>query len=154
MNISWFLFSPSLSCLFPFFYFAEIKITPGSVSTDDDHLNFIGGEWWQLVMRGWWVVYVRVGCSRSNRIIIQQELNYWPILMNFATILLLWHQIAKKNYFCQSNFQESLKDRKLSNKVVWCNLFEICLKNSTHCRNSVLSNLFLFSELGLSSNLE
>lgn len=25
---------------------AEIKITPGSVSTDDDHLNFIGGEWW------------------------------------------------------------------------------------------------------------
>jgi hypothetical protein len=24
----------------------EIKIQPGSVSTDDDHLNFIGGEWY------------------------------------------------------------------------------------------------------------
>ena len=23
----------------------EIKIHPGRVSTDDDHLNFIGGEW-------------------------------------------------------------------------------------------------------------
>lgn len=34
--------------------FAEIKITPGSVSTDDDHLNFIGGEWWQLMMSGWY----------------------------------------------------------------------------------------------------
>lgn len=34
-------------------FFAEIKITPGSVSTDDDHLNFIGGEWWQLMMRAW-----------------------------------------------------------------------------------------------------
>lgn len=33
-------------------FFAEIKITPGSVSTDDDHLNFIGGEWWQLMMHG------------------------------------------------------------------------------------------------------
>lgn len=41
----------SLTSVFIFFYFPEIKITPGSVSTDDDHLNFIGGEWWQLVMR-------------------------------------------------------------------------------------------------------
>lgn len=38
---------------FSLFDVAEIKITPGSVSTDDDHLNFIGGEWWQLMMRGW-----------------------------------------------------------------------------------------------------
>lgn len=37
---------------FGLFHNAEIKITPGSVSTDDDHLNFIGGEWWELMMRG------------------------------------------------------------------------------------------------------
>lgn len=44
------LFFPLVSFSLSFF-FAEIKITPGSVSTDDDHLNFIGGEWWQLMMR-------------------------------------------------------------------------------------------------------
>lgn len=46
------LFSSYLSH-YALVFFAEIKITPGSVSTDDDHLNFIGGEWWQLMMRGW-----------------------------------------------------------------------------------------------------
>ena len=36
-----------------FYFIAEIKIHPGSVSTDDDHLNFIGGEW--RAFDGWWV---------------------------------------------------------------------------------------------------
>lgn len=45
-----------MNLFFLLFHFAEIKITPGSVSTDDDHLNFIGGEWWQLMMRGWMIV--------------------------------------------------------------------------------------------------
>lgn len=34
--------------------YVEIKIHPGRVSTDDDHLNFIGGEWWmswKLIVR-------------------------------------------------------------------------------------------------------
>ena len=43
-----------LSLVYSLSSFSEIKLAPGIISTDDDHLNFIGGEWWQLMRKWQW----------------------------------------------------------------------------------------------------
>lgn len=82
-NVFFFFFSPSLF-FHPTWTSAEIKIAPGSVSTDD-HLNFIGGEW-----RGNW----RFFSESYNFHSISIWMWKFNAFLGVRSVLLLWFDVT------------------------------------------------------------